>query len=197
MDPPPDPFELFDRWHREADACEAIKYAHAMCLSTVDPEGLPEGRTVLLELWDAEGFVFFTDAGSPKGRSLERTPHAALTFYWGPLDRQVCIRGAVETAGDEVSDRCFNLRPRASQITTWATRQSEPLESRADLDRRYELCAERFEGRETVPRPPYWQAYRLRPSTIELWQARARRLHDRLLYTRAGDGSWEIRRLDP
>ncbi len=146
---------------------------------------------------DAEGFVFFTDERSPTGRSLEHLPQAALTFYWGPLDRQVRIRGAVENAGDEVSDRCFSFRPRPSQVTAWASHQSRLLDSRAALEGRYEAAAEKLAGDETVPRPPYWQAYRLRPRTIEFWQARARRLHDRRLYTRADDGTWEACRLEP
>lgn len=195
-DPPADPLEVFDRWHGAADACETIKYAHAMCLSTVE-DGLPEARTVLMMLRDEAGFVFFTDADSPKGRHLDRSPPVALTFYWGPLDRQVRIRGTVEKASDEVSDRCFSSRPRPSQITAWASRQSRPQESRADLERRYEHYRKKFEGDETVPRPPHWQAYRVLPRAIELWQARAKRLHDRLHYARTDGGAWEIRRLDP
>jgi pyridoxamine 5'-phosphate oxidase len=191
-----DPFPLFERWYADAEACEAIKYAHAMCLSTVDEGGLPEGRTVLLKLWDRSGFVFFTDSESPKGRALAHRPHAALTFYWGPLDRQVRIRGPVEKASDEISDDCFRFRPRGSRITAWASQQSRVLEP-SELERRVARFTEKFAGLEEVPRPPHWQAYRVRPRTIELWQARSDRLHDRWLYTASGDRGWTLSALYP
>ena len=194
-DPPADPLPLFDAWYSEAVACDQIKYAHAACLSTIDLDGLPDGRTVLLKIHDAAGFVFFTDTGSVKGRSLSRVPAAALTFYWGPLDRQIRIRGGVDQASDEVSDACFNHRPRGSRITAWACRQSQQLDA-GDLERRIEALTERFANHNDVPRPPHWQAYRLVPRAIEFWQAKANRLHDRLLYTRAGAG-WTTGRLEP
>ncbi len=194
-DPPEDPLPLFDAWYADASACEAIKYAHAVCLSTIDLDGLPDGRTVLLKQHDASGFVFFTDTESVKARSLARVPEAALTFYWGPLDRQIRIRGGVEQASGEVSDACFSHRPRGSRITAWASRQSRELDA-ADLERRIETLNERFADQEDVPRPPNWQAYRLVPRAIEFWQAKANRLHDRLLYTRDGDG-WTTSWLEP
>ena len=151
---------------------------------------------MLLELRDPSGFVFFTDVGSVKGRSLARFPEAALTFYWGPLDRQVRVRGGVEQASDEVSDACFSHRPRGSRITAWASRQSRQLDA-PELERRIETFTERFAGRAQVPRPPSWRAYRLAPRAIEFWQARANRRHDRLLYERAAGGSWTTLRLEP
>ncbi|MEE8523738.1 MAG: pyridoxamine 5'-phosphate oxidase [Thermoanaerobaculia bacterium] len=195
--PPADPYRLFDSWYRDADACEEIKYAHAMCLSTVDVGGFPTARTVLLKLWDRSGFVFFTDAESPKALALVTRPHAAMTFYWGLLDRQVRIRGEVEQASDEISDRCFRFRPRGSRIAAWASRQSRVLESRSELERMVDHYTEKFAGVEDVPRPPHWQAYRLRPRTLEFWQARADRLHDRLLYTARSDGTWTLESLYP
>jgi len=194
--PPAEPMALFAAWYHDAQCSPEIMYAAAMCLSTVDPDGLPEGRIVLLKKLEDDGFVFFTDAGSPKARSLEHQPEAALTFYWGPLERQVRVRGRVESAGDEISDECFVHRPRRSRLTTWASRQSRPRGSREDLEKRYERVRERFEGTEEVPRPDHWRAYRLVPHTVELWQARASRLHDRLLYRRTDDG-WERSWLDP
>ena len=196
-DPPADPLRLFDVWYEEAVLHPQIKYAAAVCLSTVDLDGLPDGRMVLLKMIDDGGFVFFTDATSVKGRSLLRFPQAALTFYWGPLDRQVRIRGSVEQASEEVSDECFTRRPRGSQITAWASKQSRELRSPADLERRVASYTEQFAGQDPVPRPPHWQAYRLVPRTIELWQAKSNRLHDRLVYSRTGDGGWVTRRLYP
>lgn len=193
-DPPANPLALFDTWYADAAGCDQIKYPHAVCLSTIDLDGLPDGRTVLLKIHDATGFVFFTDAGSVKGRSLARVPEAALTFYWGPLDRQIRLRGSIEQASDEVSDACFSHRPRGSRITAWACRQSRPLDA-GELERRIEIMTRRFTGREEVPRPPHWRAYRLVPRAIEFWQAKANRLHDRLLYTRAEGGDWASGRL--
>lgn len=195
--PPADPYRLFESWYGGAVACEQIKYAHAMCLSTVDADGFPEGRTVLLKLWDRSGFVFFTDAESPKARSIAARPHAALTFYWGPLDRQVRIRGEVEKASDEISDECFRFRPRGSRIAAWASRQSQILESASELDRRVAHYTEKFADLESVPRPPNWQAYRVQPQAVEFWQARAGRLHDRLLYTARPEGTWTLASLYP
>ncbi len=194
--PPAEPMALFASWYQDAERSPEIKYAAAMCLSSVDPDGLPEGRTVLLKKLQDDAFVFFTDAGSPKVRSLEHQPEAALTFYWGPLDRQVRVCGRVEAAGDAVSDECFRHRPRGSRLTTWASRQSRPRGSREELEERYERVCKRFEGEEEVPRPDHWRAYRLVPRTVELWQAKASRLHDRLLYRRT-DSGWERSWLDP
>lgn len=195
-DSPGEPFALFDAWYAEAVECEEIRYAHAVCLSTTGLDGLPDARMVLLKLHDPSGFVFFTDSRSVKGRSLGRLPEAAMTFYWAPLDRQVRIRGRVEVASDEVSDRCFGARPRAAQITAWASRQSRELDAE-DLGRRVESYTERFADAESVPRPPHWRAYRLVPRAVEFWVARGGRLHDRLLYGRDDDGGWTVQRLEP
>ena len=120
-----------------------------------------------------------------------------MTFYWGPLERQVRIRGSVEQASDEVSDDCFQRRPRGSQITTWASQQSRELADPSELSLRVDSFAERFEGRDPVPRPPHWRGYRLVPRAIEFWEARANRLHERLLYRRGRDGDWATIRLYP
>lgn len=194
---PADPHDLFRAWYEDAERCDAIKYAHAMCLSTVDAEGLPDARTVLLKHFDGDGFTFFTDARSPKAQQLGERPVAALTFYWGPLDRQVRLRGDVAPASDELADACFEHRPRASRITAWASHQSRVLGGREELAARVEQTVKDFEGQETVPRPPHWQAYRLSARIVEFWQARAGRLHDRLLYTRVPAGGWRTCWLEP
>lgn len=195
--PPSEPMPLFRSWYDDAQACEEIRYAHAMCLATVDPDGLPEARTVLLKHLDDGGFVFFTDSGSPKARALERLPEAALVFCWEPLERQVRVRGSVEKASDEISDACFRRRPRPSQVTAWASLQSRTLSSREELEKRIAEIEERFAGEEDLPRPLHWQAYRVRARTVEFWQAAAGRRHERLLYTREGDGTWIVTRLYP
>ena len=195
-EPPSDPYRLFAQWYEEVRACEHIRYAGAMGLSTVDARGQPEGRIVLMHAFDASGFVFFTDARSRKGRALAQLPKAALTFYWGPLERQVRVQGRVEQVAGEVADEFFKRRPRRSQGTAWASAQSRPLESRAALDRRMEKIDARFEGRSEIPRPPHWRAYRVCPRRIEFWTAGARRLHDRVLYTKEG-GEWTVTRLFP
>lgn len=196
-DTPPDPLALFRSWYEEAEANDAIRYAHAMCLATVDPDGLPDARTVLLKQVDATGFVFFTDSGSPKAKALERLPEAALVFYWEPLERQVRVRGSVAKTSEEVADACFRQRPRVSQVTAWASLQSRPLESREELDKRIEEIEERFRDAEALPRPLHWQAYRVNARSVEFWQAAAGRRHLRLLYTRDRNGAWEKTWLHP
>lgn len=193
---PETPFPLFRTWLDEAQACDAIMYAGAMCLSTVDPDGHPDGRIVLLHAVDPDGFAFFTDRRSRKGQALQHHPHAALTFYWGPLERQVRVRGPVDPAHDDEADAFFAERPRRSQITAWASTQSTPVPDRSALEVEMQQAAARFENMGDLPRPPYWQAYRLRPAAIEFWQARARRLHDRIVYT-ATEAGWTRQRLAP
>ena len=195
--PPGDPYELFAAWYGEAHANEAIRYPAAACLSTVEPTGFPDGRTVLLMHFDSKGFVFFTDDRSEKARQLALAPRAALTFYWESLERQVRIQGVVEETSDEVSDFCFEERPRRSRITAWASRQSQPLEDPADLDRRMAQWDTHFAEVENVPRPPHWQGFRVVPRALEFWQAGARRLHHRRIYQRSEAGRWTCRRLEP
>jgi len=195
--PSSNPLALFAGWYEEAQRNPGIKYAAATCLSTIDDDGSPDARIVLLMSFDDRGFVVFTDAESRKARSLARDPRAALTFYWGPLDRQVRVRGVVEKASDEIADVCFAERPRGSKLTAWASRQSRPLVEPGDLERRYAEVERRFAGREDVPRPAHWQAYRLVPERIEFWEARANRLHERRIFTRGDGGAWVESLLDP
>ena len=194
---PPDPLALFRSWFEAAEGDERIRYAHAMCLATVDPDGLPDARTVLLKHLDDDGFIFFTDTGSVKARDLEHLSEAALVFHWEPLERQVRIRGSVEAASDEISDACFLRRPRVSQVTAWASLQSRPLADRDELEKRVAEVEEKFKDEEILPRPPHWRAYRVRPRSVEFWQAKAARRHDRLLYVLSKDAGWLRRWLFP
>ena len=194
---PSDPLDLFKAWLALAQEHPHIQYAHATCLSTRSPEGFPEGRIVLLHGFGPDGFVFFTDSRSAKGRALAKTPRAALTFYWGPLERQVRLQGNVEPATDAVADLIFQERPRRSKGTAWASSQSAALAAREHLDAQMARLDAEYGAARPIPRPPYWKAYRIRPLKIEFWQARARRLHDRVLYTKTGKQGWACSLLYP
>lgn len=189
----PDPFELFAGWLDEAGASE-INDPNAMTLATVDGDGLPDARTVLLKGHDRRGFVFYTNLGSAKGRELATTPRAALLFHWKSQRRQVRVRGDVSPVSDEEADAYFASRPHGSRIGAWASDQSRPARDRAELERR--VSERETEFGESVPRPPHWSGLRVAPRQIEFWQDGAFRVHDRFLYTRDGD-AWRVQRLFP
>jgi pyridoxamine 5'-phosphate oxidase len=180
---------LFERAGRECAEPDA------MVLSTVDPEGQPSARYVLLKGVDARGFVFYTNLGSRKARALAAHPHAALTFYWPPLEKQVRVEGDVERVSDAEADAYFLTRPRESQIGAWASKQSASLTSPASLDERVRNVRERFEGA-PVPRPPFWSGFRVVARSIEFWTRDPARLHERVLFQRS-NGQWERSLLFP
>ncbi len=193
-DADPDPVEQFRKWFDEALAADLYE-PNAMTLATATPEGRPSARVVLLKGFDERGFVFYTNYEGRKGWELETNPYAALVFYWGELERQVRVEGRVSRVSKEESDAYFEGRPRGSQFGAWASEQSRPVEDRDTLEERlHELEAE-YEGRE-VPRPAFWGGYRVEPDSIEFWQGRENRLHDRLLYSRVG-AAWKLERLQP
>jgi pyridoxamine 5'-phosphate oxidase len=193
-DADPNPIEQFRGWFGEALAAD-IHEPNAMILATASPDGLPSARVVLLKGFDERGFVFYTNYEGRKSRELEANPRAALLFYWGELERQVRVEGRVSRVPDRESDAYFAGRPRGSQLGAWASEQSRPVRDRGALERRQRELEDEYEGRE-VPRPPFWGGYRVEPETMEFWQGRENRLHDRLRYRRSR-GGWEIERLQP
>jgi pyridoxamine 5'-phosphate oxidase len=191
---PPDPIAFFAQWLDEALAAQAHEPT-AMTLATIDPDGAPSSRVVLLKALDSRGFSFFTHRTSRKGRALAHDARVALTFFWPELERQVRVQGRAEPLSDDESDSYFASRPRASQLGAWASMQSAPLESRAQLEERFAQAAARFEGKE-IPRPPHWGGYLVAPSAVEFWQGRRNRMHDRVAFVREG-GGWKRLRLAP
>jgi len=189
------PVDQFAQWFDKARRCKAIEDATAMCLSTLDADGFPDGRMVLLKSFDERGFVFYTNLHSPKGQALARTPRAALMFYWEALKRQVRVQGETEIVSDAQADAYWKTRARLSQLGAWASKQSDELSTRAILIKDVAKLALKY-GTGPVPRPPYWTGVRVIPRQIEFWEAGLNRLHDRFLYTRNGD-EWKIRRLYP
>ena len=191
----PDPIKQFANWFTAAIEA-GIHDVNAMSLATTTTDCRPSVRIVLVKEFDQDGFVFFTNYDSEKGKQLEANPYAALAFYWIELDRQIRISGKVKKTSRKESQTYFHSRPVGSQLSAWASRQSEVVDARRVLDARMAEMTERFADR-TVPLPPHWGGYRLKPDTVEFWQGRADRLHDRFRYTRQANGNWLIERLAP
>ncbi len=189
-----DPLALFRTWYGEAEG-GGIFLPESMALATATPDGRPSVRYVLLKAWDERGFVFYTNYGSRKAAELDANPQATLLFHWAILQRQVRLEGAVERASQAESEAYFHSRARRSQVGAWASAQSRELADRQTLENRVKEYGDKFSGGE-VPLPPFWGGYRLVPASMEFWQGRANRLHDRIKFIRKGDG-WERIRLYP
>jgi pyridoxamine 5'-phosphate oxidase len=189
-----DPVQRFQEWFREAEQA-GVEVPEAMTVATASPDGVPSARMLLLKGADEDGFVFYSGYVSRKARELEQNPRAALVFYWRPLGKQVRVEGHVEHVPEAESDAYFATRPRGSQLAALASQQSHRLESREELERRYAQLEQEYEGRE-VPRPRDWGGFRLRPDSIEFWEHRENRLHERTCYTRAREG-WTVDLLSP
>ena len=189
-----DPFDQFEKWF--TDATEAgIDLPDAMTLATATPDSIPSARMVVLRGFDPNGFCFYTDYDSQKGKELAENPHAALVFYWKELDRQVRSNGTVEKMTADESDVYFASRPVDSQLAVWTERQSIVIPGREHLTTNFKRAEQSYSGND--PRPPHWGGYRLIPHTFEFWQGCPSRLHDRIRYTLKGNGNWEIERLSP
>lgn len=187
------PFRQFEKWFAEAEAAK-IPEPNAMTLATTSRDGRPSARTVLLKAVDGRGFVFYTNYESRKARELADNAQAALLFPWITMERQVIVEGPVARVSREEAEVYFHSRPRASQLAAWASPQSTAIAGRAVLDESYRVVEKKYEGRE-VPLPPQWGGYRLSPVTVEFWQGRRSRLHDRLRYRREDGGDWVVERL--
>lgn len=190
----PDPIRQFQTWFDVA--VKAIKHdPNAMILSTSDSGERPSSRTVLLKGFDEDGFIFYTNYNSRKGKHITQNPNVSLTFYWPDLVRQIHIEGIAEKVPAELSDQYFATRPDSSKLSAWASDQSSPIASREELENRLKEMEQKF-GKGEIPRPPHWGGYVVKPDQIEFWQGRLNRLHDRILYKKE-DGKWIIERLSP
>jgi pyridoxamine 5'-phosphate oxidase len=191
----PDPIEQFELWYEQLHKADIFEPS-AMTIATVAPDGQPYLRTVLLKLFDKNGFVFYTNYGSRKAKHIETNPRVGLLFAWVPLARQVKITGIAEKVSTAESLKYFATRPRGSQIGAWASAQSEIVSSRSMLEAKFEELKQKFAQGE-VPLPEFWGGYRVVPQSIEFWQGRDNRLHDRFIFTRKEAGDWQIARLAP
>ncbi|NIT13688.1 MAG: pyridoxamine 5'-phosphate oxidase [Candidatus Dadabacteria bacterium] len=190
----PDPFVQFGKWFNEASEA-GIKYPNAFALATSTIDAKPNARFLLLKEFNAQGFVFYTNSESVKGIELYENPRAHMVFWWDAVERQVRINGLVEKVSEKEADEYFKSRPRGSQIGAWASNQSTVIDSRTTLESRYKEIDLKYEGAD-IPRPPYWNGYRLIADSLEFWQGRPDRLHDRLRY-KLDNGEWVVERLCP
>lgn len=190
-----DPFRQFEKWFQEAEAAKLVE-PNAAVLSTATKDGRPSSRMILLKGIDGRGFVFYTNYSSRKGMELESNPHVSFMFPWVALERQVIIEGSVTKVTREESEAYFRIRPRSSQLAAWASSQSTILSGREALEDAMKAVEKKFSGVD-APLPPHWGGFRIIPETVEFWQGRRSRLHDRLRYRREPNGSWVIERLSP
>ncbi|MFD2518852.1 pyridoxamine 5'-phosphate oxidase [Salinimicrobium flavum] len=192
---PSDPFELFHYWIKETETNKEVEEINTMTLSTIGLDGYPKSRVLLLKEYDREGFVFYTNYLSEKGKSLSANPKVCLSFFWPTSERQVIVKGIARKTSEEEAEEYFRSRPRGSQLGAWASAQSSVIPSREFLKKRLEQLEAEYEGKE-IPKPPYWGGYKVFPSEFEFWQGRPNRLHDRIYFSKENE-LWKIDRLAP
>lgn len=193
---PEHPMDLFQQWFNEIDASGSDVEANAMTVATLGPDGYPKNRVVLLKKYSRAGFVFYTNYRSEKGSAIEADPKVCLSFFWPGAERQVIIKGKAEKTAEAVSDAYFKSRPEGSKLGAIASPQSEVIPSREILEKKLRELRQRYKGKD-IPRPKHWGGYLVKPVSLEFWQGRPNRLHDRILYTLQKDRSWKIERLAP
>ncbi|MDX6747752.1 pyridoxamine 5'-phosphate oxidase [Polaribacter sp. PL03] len=193
---PENPMELFQTWFRNADETDAVEETNAMNISTIGKDGFPKNRIVLLKKFTWEGFIFYTNYTSEKGKAIEENNHICLSFFWPALEQQIIIKGIAEKQVENLSDGYFESRPDGSKLGAWASNQSTVVDSRKELEQSLLTFEKEFEGKE-ITRPQHWGGYLVKPISIEFWQGRPNRLHDRIRYRLEKDFSWKIERLAP
>lgn len=193
---PENPLELFQKWFLAADASEMVEETNAMTISTIGKDGFPKSRVVLLKKYTWEGFIFYTNYNSEKGQAIQENNQVCLSFFWPGLEQQVIIKGKAEKIAENLSDGYFESRPDGSKLGAWASNQSSVVNSREELDENLKTFQDKFEGKE-IPRPPHWGGIIVKPVSIEFWQGRPNRMHDRIRYSLSKNYSWNLERLAP
>jgi pyridoxamine 5'-phosphate oxidase len=193
---PEDPINLFNRWFHETEDFGGVDEVNAMTVATIGLDGFPKSRVVLLKKFNEEGFIFYTNYNSEKGKAIENNPHICLSFFWTSLERQVIIKGIAEKTSEVISDNYFASRPDGSKLGAIVSPQSEIIPNREYLETNLKLLEQEYQGNEII-RPKNWGGYLVRPQEVEFWQGRANRLHDRIRYQLQSDFSWKIDRLSP